>query len=484
MIRWNYYYPYTSNQTQKNPVPKVAPPSFEDVIASNFRGGTIDEHNRILLYLYSIFDKNRLPDEYTNLAPIKSGTTIVEEITRYVRKRDSKRDIVEKARAYLSTAIPALDKEYMSPSGFFKIHYTLRGEHAVSEYDTNRDGVPDYIEAIGESFDSVKQITCSERGFRTPVLDSGKKYMDVNVYDLSGKYGITFPVSYFNQRNGPKTSSSKISIDNSYSHEKGFREPALDCMRVTVAHEFFHAVQNTYNVDADTWWKEASATWNEDEVYDGVNDYIQYLDRIMSAPDRPLDESSYSGVIFVKYLSENWGGYQTIKRIWDTQATKYRNSVNAIDSTIKTLYKEEDLGTVYSRFMAYNINPTQFYKEGYLWNSHASIKSIAEKFPYEYSTDKLSHLSSSYQMFRHEFYGKTLKITIKAKGNTRFGLKAVRRKRGSSSYEVIDLNYDESKAVRYSCESFGNIYEEVCLVSSNTDKTADGAAFTYSAEIE
>jgi hypothetical protein len=46
------------------------------------------------------------------------------------------------------------------------------------------------------------------------------------------------------------------------------------------------------------------------------------------------------------------------------------------------------------------------------------------------------------------------------------------------------MNYDESKTARYSCESFGSMYEEVCLVSSNTDKTTDGAAFTYKAEIE
>ena len=43
-------------------------------------------------------------------------------------------------------------------------------------------------------------------------------------------------------------------------------------LRVTVAHEFFHAVQYAYEWAEDNWLLEQTATWIEDELYDSIND--------------------------------------------------------------------------------------------------------------------------------------------------------------------------------------------------------------------
>ena len=43
---------------------------------------------------------------------------------------------------------------------------------------------------------------------------------------------------------------------------------SVNPMRVTAAHEFFHAIQFAYDVDEDLWFMEGTATWVEDEVYD------------------------------------------------------------------------------------------------------------------------------------------------------------------------------------------------------------------------
>ena len=37
-------------------------------------------------------------------------------------------------------------------------------------------------------------------------------------------------------------------------------------LRVTAAHEFFHAVQFAYDYDEDPWLMEATATWMEERV--------------------------------------------------------------------------------------------------------------------------------------------------------------------------------------------------------------------------
>ena len=122
-------------------------------------------------------------------------------------------------------------------------------------------------------------------------------------------------------------------------------------IRVTVAHEFFHAIQYGYTNWDDQWWEENTAVWMEDEVFDQINDYLHYLGapyddlngngkwdkgepyynslgKLIGRTGRessgwfdwpflPLDASSatyqnapyqeYGGAIWVKHLSEKYG---------------------------------------------------------------------------------------------------------------------------------------------------------------------------------
>ena len=63
-------------------------------------------------------------------------------------------------------------------------------------------------------------------------------------------------------------------------------------LRVTAAHEFFHAIQFGYDYAEDGWLMEATATWVEERVADDVNDNRQYLAYGQVAPaaaaPRPL----------------------------------------------------------------------------------------------------------------------------------------------------------------------------------------------------
>ena len=67
-------------------------------------------------------------------------------------------------------------------------------------------------------------------------------------------------------------------------------------MRVTAAHEFFHAVQFGYDYFEDVWLMEASSAWVEDEIFDDIDDNRQYLAKSpLSSPAAPLDYSTRAG---------------------------------------------------------------------------------------------------------------------------------------------------------------------------------------------
>ncbi len=454
----------------------------------SFENGIIDESTKILYYLYSLFDKSRLNGKYKSQLPLKSGTTAVKEIYDYIRSESADEDVVKTAKKYLTLAVPKLDRTYVTPSGYFKIHYTTMGRNAVLLADKNRNGVPDYIELIGSAFEHVKEVTCVSRGFNFPVLEEGKTSFDINVFNLEGKYGFTYPLTYFDGGQYKKRRASCcICVDNNYSSDKGFKIEREGCVKVTAAHEFFHAVQYAYNVDAESWWKEASATWNEDEIYDGVNDYFQYLDNVFSSPEKSLEECSYGGVVFTKHLSENYGGYSIIKRIWEIQSTKFNSGINSIEAAVKERYDNKSLGAVYDKYTAYNFNPSQYYHEGDLWSKSVYIKNTFDSYPVVTQRGQLNHLSADYLLFKplEEGQNKTLRISIEGKGTIKWGFKMQRRRAADNLCELIEIGSDTTvDGAEIICQGFGDIYKEVCFIPACLEKEHDGMVYNFSATLK
>lgn len=454
-------------------------------IDSAYRTGLIDEKTKVLLYLYSIFDKEKLG--VRSDIPMKSGTTAVKEILDYATTKRSQGNIAGEAQRYISTAIPDLDKVYISPGGYFRIHYTTSGTNAVPSMDSNSSGIPDYIELVGSSFDHVKDVTCTKREFRSPILDKGEKMMDVYVYDLKGVYGITFPSKFYNSKGGFRRASCYMAVDNTYSKEKGFDKTADECIRVTCAHEFFHAVQYAYNVDADNWWKEASATWNEDEIYDEVNDYLRYLPKVLSSPEKSLEKSSYGGVAFSKYLSERFSDYRIIRRIWEVQGFAYNKSVSAIDSAIKEVNRYESIGSIYNKYTACNFNPGQYYKEGHLWSKSVFIANTYKDYPLESKSSRLNHLAANYQLFKpsgNESRSE-LRVTVEGSSEAKWGFKLQCKKEKDGVCDLIEVySYKTNDRAQIICHGFGQTYSEVCFIPANLEKKQDDIRYTYSASID
>jgi len=214
---------------------------------------------------------------------------------------------------------------YNSPAGHFKIHYDASGQNApLNLGDTNpADGVPDYINIVGDICDYVWSIEIDSLGFPSPPPDTasafdGDPFYDIYITDLTaGLFGQTAPDDVFEY---PKWTSF-IVIDNDYSwYPPGY----LPALQVTLAHEFFHSIQ--MGIDAteypdspySPWWFEASSVWMEEQAYDNVNDYLNYLPTFFGDPAMSLTASGphvYSACVWPIFLSERFER-NIMWRIW------------------------------------------------------------------------------------------------------------------------------------------------------------------------
>ncbi len=180
------------------------------------------------------------------------------------------------------------------------VHYVTTGADAPSLADADADGRPDYVETVLATVGSVrtKYLTA---GYRAPrrdgALGGGSNKFDVYLGDIGqgGYYGYCIPDEPNTSHNRDRYDRySFCGLDNDYA-EFATHTPREN-LQVTVAHEYFHATQFAYDAFEDGWLLEATAAWIEDEVYDTVNDNLQYLRTSqLTRPTVPLDTFSTSG---------------------------------------------------------------------------------------------------------------------------------------------------------------------------------------------
>ncbi len=68
---------------------------------------------------------------------------------------------------------PALPYYSISPTGLFRIHYTLTGSDAVDATDLDGNAVPDYVDEAAESLEKAYAVIVDTLGFNPPPADDG-----------------------------------------------------------------------------------------------------------------------------------------------------------------------------------------------------------------------------------------------------------------------------------------------------------------------
>jgi hypothetical protein len=210
------------------------------------------------------------------------------------------------------------------------IHWVDSSGDAPALTDTNpANGIPDYVDQALAIAEHVWSTEVGAMGYRAPLSDatSTDHGPDARLDIYLNNLGPQFLYGYCTSDDpgldtGALTASAYCVVDNNYT-ERIFRtHTPIQNLKVTLAHEFFHAVQFSYNIYADRWLMEGTATWMEDQVYDGINDNRQYLQNSqLKYPWVPLDHSNgccfqYGSWIWFRFLSETMNP-GVIREIWD-----------------------------------------------------------------------------------------------------------------------------------------------------------------------
>jgi hypothetical protein len=295
---------------------------------------------------------------------------------------------------------------------------------APSLHDGNRNRVPDWVDKARTTFDHVWRTEVGGYRYRAPRSDrtsarhgpNGK--LDIYIADLGaiGLYG--YCTTDDPKRRTRRYVSGYCVVDDDFSRRQ-FTSGAygVAALRVTAAHEFFHAVQFAYDWREDLWLMEGTAAWIEDEVYDGIDDNRQYLafspigkltfwhalDWYDRDPTRPGSLQKYGAWIFFRYLSERYGR-EVVRSIWRRadanpgapNAYSMKAAVQAVD------LKGDDLHDVFADFGAANLYPQASYSEGAAYPSPQPTASLAlgtGNSPLSSGPIPMEHMSSDYYRF-------------------------------------------------------------------------------------
>ncbi len=296
-----------------------------ELINQEYAAGKLDYSAYLLLKLQAARHNQALPGRYQaeGVLPLRCGTLPGMEAIRVWNQLDQPTQ--SSLLSYLQR--PSLPFTYDSPGGNFKIHYATAGADAVPGADTNSNSVPDYVERLAEYADSSWHTEVDILGYYLPPSDGGvggdNKY-DIYALDLgTGLYGYCQPENPGPQPWNDYDSYIAVHKDmvTGFSCPNGDPDGVqLGRLKVTVAHEFFHAVQFAYDVFDSDWFYETSSTWMEDVVFDQTNDYYCYLPGHFVYPEISLQEvngfSEYAHCIWNHFLAENFGD-SLIREVWE-----------------------------------------------------------------------------------------------------------------------------------------------------------------------
>ena len=262
----------------------------------------------------------------------------------------------------------------LTPSGHFRVHYDTEGSDAVDPTDDDANGIPDYIDLAATVLDSTWELEVEQLGYNPPPSDNGlgggEEY-DVYVIDLGhGGCGFSTPIygcAYPGSSNA--VTHSHLEIDNNFTDSSYVQTRGLDALRVTIAHEFHHAIQFGYYAGRDgRWWQESTSTWMEEVAYPHIDDYLQYLPHFLSIPHRALNSNAndshiYGTAIFSHFLDQHYG--RDLNRlIWEE--LKERQSVN-LDHFDRVIRRVEPggLGVAVGEFAVWNYFTGRRHRRGF-----------------------------------------------------------------------------------------------------------------------
>jgi hypothetical protein len=267
----------------------------------------------------------------------------------------------------------------------FCVWWAPSGRDAPPARDSDGDGIPNQVEQTKRVLTNVWRREIGGMGYARPLADgslrSPDERLDIYLVDV-GRYNVYGYCATDDPRRRLATVRS-VSVfcvfdDDFAAAQFPGSVSGLRGLRVTAAHEFFHAVQSRYDFREDRFLLEGTAVWIEDEIYDGVNDNRRWLQFGPLMPENstdigpwvPLDVSTldlsdplyiynYSSWIFFRFLAERTDR-AIIRQIWER--ARKRHSTRAIVGSVAA--RGLVFRKVFAEFGVWNAAPSAFYSEG------------------------------------------------------------------------------------------------------------------------
>jgi hypothetical protein len=301
----------------------------------------------------------------------------------------------------------------------FCVHWVETTSDAPPLTDADATGLPDWVETTTAILEDVRSTEVSTLGYRAPKPDATSVNhgpdgrIDVYLVDIGPTYGIT--ISDDPQSADPNypywDSSVYLVLDNDFSATQFPGAYGFPALEVTVAHEFFHAVQAAYDWYEDGRLMESTATWMEEEVDDNINDNRQYLGSSpLRQPFVPMDlgnparSNLYGDWIFWEFLTGYFGGNQpdlsVVQRVWQLADGSAGGPDYYSTAAIDQMAAERDSSFrfAFADFAAANALPKVYYEEGgsYPAPRFKSFALTANKPRLGPAGVRLDHLTSAY----------------------------------------------------------------------------------------
>ena len=332
------------------------PIQAKTLIEKAYEAGEFDLETALIYQVLSVRAPNQLPAIYR-----ESDGLAVCGTPHLVQAMSAAPDLSAEYQARLGKLAqrrPDVQHNLLSPSGRFRVHYDTEGRHAVALTDDDANGIPDYIDLTMAVLDSIWVLEIDQLGYNPPPSDKGlgggDEY-DAYVIELGGSYyGYAYP-----EVAGATTTSSYLEVDNNFT-DLGYRQTrGLDALRVTIAHEFHHAIQFGYYATFDgSWWQESTSTWMEEVAYPHVDDYLQYLTYFLGEPQRALNSGvfrslhTYGSAIFSFFLDQRYGR-ELNRLIWEEVGQRKSVDLAHFDRVIRQV-EPGGLGVAAGEFAVWN----------------------------------------------------------------------------------------------------------------------------------
>ncbi|TIC88818.1 hypothetical protein E8D34_03935 [Nocardioides sp. GY 10113] len=263
--------------------------------------------------------------------------------------------------------------------------------------------------------DRVWDLEVDTLGFRAPPTDrrrGGDGRFDVYLADIGsrGLFGYCTPERRV--RGEREAASGYCVLDNDFARSQYGTRPMVS-LRVTAAHEFFHAIQFGYDFREDPWLLETTASWVEEVFADDANDnrrYLPYGD--VRRPHVPLDTYSNTGWAqygswpFWEFATARYGA-NLVRAVWrQADATRGAPGLSSIEALRAVLERRVDgdngLRTVLTSYALANLDPARAYPEGDQWPAARITKRVLVDRAGEQGTRTLTvdHLAARHLALR------------------------------------------------------------------------------------